>query len=170
MPGVGISVPGGSTIGNWTPALLQKWLRDVLQTEPPDFLPNLKAEDITVTQELRLKGDLTVVTQPDFRKIGSTGSPPFENSWVYYGGGWQEPGFWKDPLGFVHLRGMMKSGTLTTAAFTLPPGFRPDKGEIFNAVTDTGSGRVDVLPDGTVVPQSGGTGFVSLSGIYFRTS
>lgn len=158
------------TIAQWTPALLQKWLRDILRTQPPDFLPNLQAQNVRITEELRLAGDFTVVNQPDFRKVGATGQPPFSGSWANYESGWQVAAFWRDPLGFVHLRGLIKSGTLATAAFTLPPGYRPTVSEIFAVQTDTGVGRVDVSTDGTVTPQSGGTTYLSLSGIAFRTT
>ena len=33
--------------------------------------------------------------------------------------------YYKDPLGYVHLRGRITGGTSATAAFTLPVGFRP---------------------------------------------
>lgn len=159
------------TIGSWTPSLLTKWLRDVLQTEPPDFLPNLKAEDVTVTDELKLKGKLTVVGGADFRKIGGGGNPAFEHSWVNYDAGWQVAGFWRDPFGFVHLRGLIKSGTVGSAAFTLPPGYRPTLSEAFIGISNSGAGRLDVLADGSVTPQSPATnGYVSLSGIKFRIS
>jgi hypothetical protein len=159
------------TIANWTPTLLQKWLRDVLQTQPPDFLPNLKAENVTVTEELKLKGKLTVVGGADFRKIGGGGNPAFEHSWVNYDAGWQVAGFWRDPFEFVHLRGLIKSGTVGLAAFTLPPGYRPTLSEPFAVDSNSAHGRVDVLADGTVIPQAPSSNtYVSLSGIKFRTS
>ena len=162
---------GSDTIGSWTPSLLTKWLRDLLQNQPPDFLPNLKAENVTVTEELKLKGKLTVVGGADFRKIGGTGNPAFENSWVDFGAGWQVAGFWLDPFGFVHLRGVIKSGTVGSAAFTLPPGFRPKLSEPFGVDSNSAHGRVDVLADGTVVPMAPSSNvYVSLSGISFRTS
>jgi hypothetical protein len=163
-------VRGDETIGNWTQTTLIKWLRDVLQNQPPDFLPNLKAQRITVTSDLSLKDKLTVA-DASFRKIGGTGQPAFQNSWVNFNGGYQEAGFWRDPFGWVHLRGLIKSGSVNTPAFTLPPGFRPLLTEIFPVLSNGAIGRVDVVTDGTVVVVSPSSNvYVSLSSIRFRTS
>lgn len=51
----------------------------------------------------------------------------FQNSWVNYGSGTQEVEYRK--IGdVVHLRGKMKDGTVTAAAFTMPAGYRPPAG------------------------------------------
>lgn len=48
----------------------------------------------------------------------------YQNSWVDYGSGYQGVQYRK--IGdVVHLRGLMKNGTESVAAFTLPTGFRP---------------------------------------------
>lgn len=162
---------GPGTIADWTPALLTKWLRDILQTQPPDFLPNLKAENITVTTKLTLRDELVVAREPNFKKIGNSGAPAFENSWVNYGSGWQEAGYWRDPLGWVHLRGLTKSGTVGSPMFTLPPGFRPKLSETFIVSSNSATGRVDVQSDGKVIAQSpSSNAYVSLSNVRFRTS
>jgi hypothetical protein len=171
MPGV-----GPDDISKWTPTILTKFIRDLLNNNPPDFLPNLNAENITSTATLRIKDKLEYTKEPRFRKIGGTGQPPFLNSWVNYDAvpGWQNAGFYKDPLGFVHLRGLIKNGTLATSAFTLPPGHRPIAGsEIFACLSgNTGDflARVDVQSSGDVVPRGPGNQYISLSGITFRTS
>jgi hypothetical protein len=78
----------------------------------------------------------------------------------------------KDALGFVHLKGLIKSGTLNTEAFILPEGYRPDGGtRMFGVVADNGSnvvGRCDVGTDGKVVPVSGGNVFFTLNNVSFR--
>ena len=52
----------------------------------------------------------------------------------------------------------------------LPDGFRPDKRHAFTVVTtDNANARVDVLPSGEILVESGKSGFISLCGILFRT-
>jgi len=164
-------VPGEETIAGWTPSLLTKFIRDLFQNQPPDFLPHLRAEEITVDKKLTLRDLIAFGREPNYRSVGGTGQPAFTNSWVNFGGGWAGAAFWRDPLGFVHLRGLIKSGVVGSPAFTLPPGFRPKVNEPFVTISNGAVGRVDVLTDGTVVPASPSSNtWVSLSGIKFRTS
>lgn len=163
--------PLGDKIGDWSQTILVKFIRDLFQNQPPDFLPLLKAEEIAVTKKLTIADELAITREPKFREIGATGQPGFTNSWVNYGSGWQNAGFWRDPLGNVRLRGLIKSGTVGSAAFTLPPGFRPFISETFGTISNAAIGKVDVQTDGTVVPTTPSSNvYVSLSGITFRTS
>lgn len=96
----------------------------------------------------------------------------FQNSWANYAGGTEYGacGYYKDAMGIVHLRGLMSSGTLNAAAFTLPVGCRPTHRLIFTQLTGGNNtvGRIDILPDGTVVPQAGvNNAWVTLEGISF---
>lgn len=54
-------------------------------------------------------------------------APALQNSWVNYGNGYDAVGYMKDSIGFVHIKGMIKSGTTSfgTLLFTLPVGYRP---------------------------------------------
>lgn len=168
-----MQIPGQETIKDWTPSTLTKWLRDVLNNNPPDFLPNLNAVNVTATGNLRVKDKMEYTKEARFRKIGGTGQPAFLNSWVNYDTtpGWQHAGFWKDPLGIVHLRGLVKNGTPGSMIFILPPGHRPVSGsEIFATVATSAFGEIRVHSDGGVIHQTGSNSYVSLSGISFRTS
>lgn len=101
--------------------------------------------------------------------VGGTGQPAFENSWVnydtltFYGAR-----FWKDPMGLVRIEGLIKSGTIPAAAFTLPVGYRPSNGHLFAVISNGAIGRVDVAPTGQVVVQAGNNAYVSLAGIAFK--
>ena len=104
------------------------------------------------------------------------GGVGFSNSWVDYGKTtteWCPASYWKDQYGFVHLRGLVKSGTLAQAIFTLPTGYRPNGGterERFCQPDNNGTApaRVDVNDTGTVIIAGGGsTTWTSLSGIHF---
>lgn len=97
-------------------------------------------------------------------------TPTFENSWVNFAGGFAAAGYWKDAEGVVHLRGVVKSGTVGATIFTLPLGYRPLDRHMFAAMTDTNTiGRVDVVADGTVVASSASNVYLSLDTCSFRT-
>jgi len=95
--------------------------------------------------------------------------PTFQNSWVNYTGlpGYQTASYWKDEFGVVHLAGVIASGSLGNAAFTLPAGFRPTAIENFPTSNAAAFGTLEVRTDGSVVPTVGSTVSVSLNGITF---
>jgi hypothetical protein len=66
----------------------------------------------------------------------------------------------------VHLKGTVKNGTQDI--FILPVGYRPNRILVFDIISSSGLGRVDITPNGGVSFVSGGNGFVSLDGITFR--
>jgi hypothetical protein len=76
-------------------------------------------------------------------------------------------GYWRDELGYVHLRGGVGGGAAASTIFTLPVGFRPSAPVRFPIVTDTGYGFVQVNAAGTVVHGAGGTTNVYLDPIVF---
>lgn len=96
--------------------------------------------------------------------------PTLQNSWVEYGSIFHGPAYMKDHLGFVHLRGLLKDGTSSSAImFTLPTGYRPTERIIFSTTSSTGQARMDITSDGEVQPGSGASvSYTSISGIYFK--
>jgi hypothetical protein len=92
----------------------------------------------------------------------------FGNSWVNYGAPHGDAAYCKDGHGFVHLRGVIKDGTVGSSAFTLPSDFRPASQILQGAISNGAIGRVDIGTDGTVSPllPSNNT-WVSLDGIAF---
>lgn len=95
-------------------------------------------------------------------------APTLLNSWADYGAGNTAAGYYIDNDGKVHLQGLVKNG-VAGEIFTLPAGYRPPELVRFPVATNTGYGEVYVEADGSVVQGSGGTGYLSLDGIYFRT-
>ena len=102
----------------------------------------------------------------------------FAAGWTNYGGPWEVAQFRKDPLGIVHLRGLVtRSADLPTPGSTialLPAGYRPPRGLIFTSLMGNpeAAGRVDVLPSGQVnwtTGPTGGRNYSSLSAISFAT-
>jgi hypothetical protein len=80
------------------------------------------------TKELAASAwETALATQDAWIYVGAGGAPAFANSWVNYAAaGYPNASYYKDALGNVHLRGMIKSGTMQQAAFTLPAGYRPE--------------------------------------------
>jgi len=98
-------------------------------------------------------------------------TPTMENGWVRYSSTYNAPGYFKDSMGIVHLRGMIKSGTIGRHAFTLPSGYRPARRELMATLTNGNvASRLDVLTNGQVDPYSGSNRWVSLDGLTFRAA
>lgn len=99
-----------------------------------DYLPIVQASSVsTFRVTLQKILDLFLATAPSLQEawheIGATGEPAFQNGWVNYSSGYATLAFMKDSLGFVTVKGFIKSGTITagTTIFTLPAGYRPAK-------------------------------------------
>lgn len=99
-------------------------------------------------------------------------APTLLNSWVNYGGVYQNAGYYKDPMGMVHLRGLVKDGTATagTTLFTLPAGFRPLAQTVGITLTNSLMGTFNIETDGDVnVGGSTSSAWFSLENITFDT-
>jgi hypothetical protein len=123
-----------------------------------------------------------------WREIGAAGQPSFDcNSmipctWANYGGGYNTAAFYKDPVGIVHLKGLIKViPQLATSyscdlprIFTLPAGYRPAAVTIAPTLHNDEVARIDIFPTGEVTicqPQFIATGdWWSLDGISYRAS
>lgn len=116
-------------------------------------------------------GGITVGPDTEIIQSGEAWiSVTFTNSWVNYGGAFATVQYRRDAMGFVHLKGLMKSGTIDAAAFTLPVGYRPAASEICVGVCNPGDAisRIDITSAGIVKPITGSNIYISLSGITFR--
>ena len=129
---------------------------------------------LDVAGTLRATGAGTTIAQDTW--IGVT----FEANWENHSATQQQCGYFKDSMGFVHLRGLAQCSSTDvpgTTIFTLPEGYRPNLKEIFPARSSDAGGtdtcRVDVLANGTVVTGTDFTpalnAWVSLAGILFDT-
>ena len=98
-------------------------------------------------------------------------APTFENGWVNYATVdtvWDVAGYMKDSLGFVHMKGLIRAGTVGARIFTLPAGYRPSKYLLFAVHSNSTIGRIDVRNDGQVIAQSGGNAYFNLDNIIFK--
>jgi hypothetical protein len=94
-------------------------------------------------------------------------APTLTNSWVNFGAPYETAGYRRDALGFVHLKGVVKSGTAGASIFTLPAGYRPGA-QTYGAGVNNGAGvNVEVHTDGTILQGGAGNAAVGLSGITF---
>lgn len=110
------------------------------------------------------------VLQPVRPRVEKFIAPTLLNSWVDFGLGRNPAGYYRDSFSRVYLRGMIKSGTVGAAAFTLPAGYRPANHEIFSVVSNDLFGAVNVFSDGNVQPTVGNNTYFSLDGITFRAA
>ena len=101
-------------------------------------------------------------------------APTLLNSWTnYQPATWDPVGYMKDSLGFVHIRGFLKGGTLSTGTlvFTLPAGYRPEKSSYFASGVNN-SGAVtswQVSSNGDVIILYGGsTSYCSIGCIVYK--
>lgn len=161
-----------ATIGDWTTTQLVKFIKDILENQPTRNVQTLIVGNAQVNETLALKGQVTFPDNQDVNLVGGAGKAPFTNAWVNWGSPNFPAGYWKDPFGFVHLQGVIKSGVVGDAAFVLPPGFWPAyTAGPFAVLSNGGVGRVDVGADGAVTPMSPSSNvYVSLDGITFKAA
>lgn len=103
-------------------------------------------------------------------------TPTLQNGWVEYDANvnWSPTRYCKDSAGVVHMRGLLRSGTMSAAMFTLPVGFRPKVDWattsylLCQTMSNNGTGRVEIRNDGTVVPTTGSNAWFSLANITFK--
>ena len=100
-------------------------------------------------------------------------APTLLNSWVNFNAAaYSQAGYFKDTLGIVHIRGMVKDGSLGGAVFfTLPAGYRPVDHIIFGSIANGAIARIDVQSTGDVTAEAGCSAtWTSFDGITFRAA
>jgi hypothetical protein len=159
----------GEPISQWDTTRLIRFVKDLFERDPPTAIGSTTIENLAIASMLIVQDQIRFTRDPNFHAIGGTGEPVFENSWVNWGSPYNPASFWKDPFGFIHLQGVIKSGTVGSTAFTLPVGSRPVADGIFSVVSNGAFGRVDIASDGTVKPISPSSNvYVSLDNISFK--
>jgi hypothetical protein len=92
----------------------------------------------------------------------------FSGTWTNFGGAWNTAAYRKDAQGYVHLKGTIKSGTIGTAAFTLPAGYRPAADGRHACVSNNAFGSCTITSAGVVTPSVGSNASFMLDGITFK--
>lgn len=105
----------------------------------------------------------------------STNQPPYIaptllNSWGNFDSTTEDiAGYYKDDSGIVHIKGMLKNGTVGTAVFTLPVGYRPLKTKRFAILSNGVFASVAVDSTGGVNIDAGASNlWISLANISFK--
>jgi hypothetical protein len=97
---------------------------------------------------------------------------PLSSGWSPFANGYNDPAYYKDPLGWVHVKGLVQNGTGTIAV--LPAGYRPAQQYLTIAMAAQGGahtfGRIDVHADGSIVVgfPNGAIQWISLDQLYFK--
>lgn len=102
-------------------------------------------------------------------------APTFFNGWSNVGGAWMPAGFWKDSMGMVHIRGVIRMAPGSGGnIFILPAGLRPSANSQFPSrcgdnklcyIVVNSNGNVDYGSTAGATPDIS----VSLDGISFGT-
>ena len=95
-------------------------------------------------------------------------TPTFTNSWANLGSNFRDVAYWKDPSGVVHFMGTAARGSINTAMFTLPGGYRPGESLIFACISNGAIARLQVDADGTVTPKDGNNAYFALDTVHFK--
>ena len=97
------------------------------------------------------------------------------NSWTNYtGAGYNAPAsYYIDAIGIVHLRGVVKGGTITTVIANLPVGYRPEYYVNIPVVSNGAFGYINISPwsagdAGNMACEVGNNTYVCLDGISFK--
>lgn len=117
------------------------------------------------------KNQIPGIMGENWHEIGSPNEPAFQNGWVNYGGSFATAAFYKDFLGIVHLKGLVKSGTIAAVAFVLPAGYRPVLYSHFPAASNDAYATLRVDATGGVqLGAPGSNTWFSIDGITFRAA
>lgn len=98
-------------------------------------------------------------------------APSLLNNWVNHGEGYEIAGYMLDGAGFVHLKGLLKDGTINNDIFILPVGYRPSLDKRFPIISTvtTSPSHIRIFDDtGAVRASVGANTWLSLDGITFR--
>lgn len=153
------------------------------QNAPPmtTLFQNIMDEVVAIAAELGLNPSAAAATVLDrlnnHENLNSpvfTDIPVFINGWSSLGSAYGSAAYTKDKHGWVHLRGVIRFGTISSTAgghaFTLPAGFRPNSTMTFPVASNFVYGAVDVQSDGQVRVTAGDNAFISLASILFKAA
>jgi hypothetical protein len=130
------------------------------------------ATSATTSNELvRIKGNGNV-TVAGAVEVESFIAPTLQNGFSNYNAGFASPGYYKDKMGRVHLRGLLNTPASPNGQlmFTLPAGYRPTTGAVvMMTLSNNTIARVDIQANGNVLCNTGaGSSWISLDNISFK--
>jgi hypothetical protein len=121
------------------------------------FARFIVAKNVASTDQWNCDGCRVEDLGPPFVDVAT-----FSGTWVNFGGSDANAGYrlWN---GFAELRGKIKSGTVNTAAFTLPAALFPQHPKNFPVVSNGAFGHVVISTAGVVTPAVGNNTYFDLS-------
>jgi hypothetical protein len=122
----------------------------------------------TSTDTLVGRATTDTLTNKTITPAGWTNVSSFLNSWVNFGGSNAVAAYTKDPFGFVHLKGLVASGTIGQNIFILPAGYIPSEDLNFAVISNGAIGRCFIDHLGNVQANLGSNVYFSLDGITFK--
>jgi hypothetical protein len=140
--------------------------------DPPTFEPQIV---ITGVMPLRFIGsvkfDNTIIqppwTEPADLNTGFNAWFNYDTTGVNYG----KFGYFKDSLGFVHIKGNIHGGAMGNACYTLDAGLRPKKPirvMVYSGAAAYSPCWVEIFDGGAIVPLGGNNDFIDLGEIIFK--
>lgn len=117
-------------------------------------------------------GWITIAGDSGWIDVGTTGAPPFLNSWTNYGSTWSKAGYRKIN-GIVYLKGLVSRSTSRAfSVFALPVGYRPEAdlhvGTYASAAVASDNSAINIIKATGEVKGRGTTGGnISFDGLSF---
>ncbi len=124
------------------------------------------------------RSDLATIER--WHYIGDPGEPAFESGWSNYdssashsGATWQHAAYAKDHEGSIHLRGLVKGGTIGQPMFRLPLSYCPWFYHAYGVIANNATSRLTVTYATTdnncwVYVENGSNAWVSLDNVTFQ--
>lgn len=137
----------------------------------PNTFPDKDVGEITPEQ---IAENFNQLSSPEgWHEVGAgraINDPDFQNSWVNFDANHNSCAFRGTPDGTVYLRGFVSSGLGSPSViYQLPPGYRPERTEVFGVISNSLFGHVTVEPNGEVTARAPFSNVsLSLDGIAFR--
>jgi hypothetical protein len=135
-------------------------------TSSKSFTTKVTGETFMASYVNDMQTEVTAI-ETDLLAAKSWTAPTLTNSWANYGSGYNPAGYRKTTDGMVHVRGLIASGTMAVAAFTLPTGYRPPYDMCIPAMANGVSSYAAILKTGLVIPYGASSAWFSLDNIYF---
>jgi hypothetical protein len=167
-----MGVRDAASIKDWTEADLLQFLRKQESVVPTGVqASHVQAGSASISGQLQLNQQVRYPGMDVPILVTGNSGGGFSNAWVNSGSVNEAPAqYFKDIHGWVHLRGLIKSGTIGATAFVLLPAYRP-KNTVACAVASNGAFAVLLIDNsGNVTPNVGSNLSFRLDGVRFPTN
>ena len=160
----------GEVIKDWTTSRLVRFIKDLFEKDPPGFIGSTSIDNLEVVNTMIVKDRIIFSRDPNLHFVGNPGEASFSNSWTNWGAPYNPMNYWKDPLDWVHLGGVVKSGTVNPPIITLPPGYAPSFTVVVPVISNGAIGRLEIDEDGKITLVSGSNVYVALDNIKYKAA